>query len=150
MDIFGISKRDSEDYPRIVSNYYIYKAPDNRFRGVPHAVGETVYITVEGSAPFRLEIGNQAILQEAGWFNAMKSGRRGLVEFLVALRGLQAGETYIKVTDGKGMTYTVPHVVWKNRIDAPATVETGANMISTAKTMDRLTPCDNNALKNLR
>lgn len=150
MDIFATNRRGSSDYPRIISNYFIYKAPDNRFRGVPHEVGETVYITVEGTAPFRIEIGNQAVVQEAGWFNAMKSSRNGLVEFLAGLRGLQAGQTYIKVTDGRGATYTVPHAVWKTRIEAPATVESGANMVSTVKVDNKLTPCDNTILKNLR
>jgi hypothetical protein len=56
MDIFATNRRGSSDYPRIISNYFIDKAPDNRFRGVPHEVGETVYITVEGTAPFRINI----------------------------------------------------------------------------------------------
>lgn len=150
MDIFATSKRAPSNYPRIISNYFIYKSPDNRFRGVPHAVGETVYITIEGIAPFRVEIGNQAVVQEAGWFNAMKSSRSGVVEFLLALRGGKAGETYIKVTDGKGVTYTVPHAVWNTRLDAPATVETGATMVSTVKTGGKLSPCDNTVLKNLQ
>lgn len=151
INIFATGRlNNSTTFPRIISNYYIFRDPGNRFRGVPHAMGDTVYLRVEGIAPFNIEIGNPAIIQAGGWFNGIKSTRPGLVEFIVAIKAMQTGETFIKVTDGKGLKYTVPHKVWKTRLDAPATLETNATMISSVKPSDKLAPCDNQSLIKLQ
>jgi hypothetical protein len=149
IDIFAAGRlSNSSTFPRIISNYYIYKDQGNRFRGVPHVMGDSVYLRVEGIPPFSFEVGNPAVVQTGGWFNAVKSGRPGLVEFVVAVQARQAGETFIRVTDGKGLKYAVPHKVWNTRLDAPATLETGATMIATVKPAN-LAPCDNQSLIKL-